>query len=140
MGYLPDKLMIYSDPNPLLTQGIFTFIFGAPVNNRSTITKTAAPCKPGFPSVSSGLLQADLGTGARVSPAFPLFLCSDALPSAPPSSRYGRHQVAAVASHWCSEAGSLNFFPTADVPWPPEHDLAGQRVSDEKAEVARGDL
>jgi hypothetical protein len=83
--YLPDKPVIYSDSNLLPSQEIFTFRFCAPNNDRRKIAKTAIPSTFCLFSVSSSLPQADLGTGAGISPASPLFLCLDALPLASPS-------------------------------------------------------
>jgi hypothetical protein len=90
--------------------------------------------------VSSGLSQADLGTGAGISPAFHHFLCSDGLISASPPLRYVRGQVAAVTFYWRAKAGSLNFFQIADVIWPTEHYSTGKCIPSEEAKVARGDL
>lgn len=64
------------------------------------MAKTAIPSKPSFLAVSLSVPQADLGTDAGVSLAFPPFLWSDAVP---PSSLYVRCQI---ASHWRSEADS----------------------------------
>jgi hypothetical protein len=75
--YFPDKPALYSDsdPTPLLSQDIFTFIFCAPINNCIKITRIAIASKHRLVSLLSSLPQADMGTGTGISPALSSFLC-----------------------------------------------------------------
>jgi hypothetical protein len=80
---LPETAAVYSDSGPLFFQDIFIFVFCASINNYINLM---TPFKARFLFVFSGLPQADLETGAGISPVFHPFLCPDGLSLAYPSS------------------------------------------------------